>query len=229
VFDHDSSQHDSEVEGISGDESNQESDAMADDVSDLDEGYDGYNEDEHADGDDSAGDVAPPEIVLPPPFARCFQHWLVSMRGILRALSTSAAASPSACTPKCVSLLQMGEHVVWFALEASQTQPKLEGRIVGLDNSAKVKYKDPGPKRIHVLDVAPGLAAGVNKFLLHTRTEHVKSADMRMAISDDNLMVARLWHNILCQDVNEDVRCRGCGTSRQQCTLCMSLYPRLAV
>ena len=185
------------------------------------------------DDGDSDGGVAsavpeppePPDIVAPPSFMRCFQHWLLTMRGILRALSATATNNPGAASPKCVSLLQMGDQVVWFALEASQTHPKLEGRIVGLDDSARarVKYKDPGPKRINILDIAPGLSAGVNRFLLHTGTAHLKPADMRIAIDDDSLMVARLWHNILCrEDASDVVRCRGCGNNRQPCPLCMA-------
>ena len=93
---------------------------------------------------------------------------------------------------------------------------------MGLDTSARLKCKDPGPKRINILDNAPGLTAGVNRFLLHTGTAHLKPADMRIAIDDDSLMVARLWHKFLCGDAADVVRCRGCGNNRQPCPLCMA-------
>ena len=85
----------------------------------------------------------------------------------------------------------MGESVVWFALEASQQPSMLEGRIATLDNSAHVKYTPPGIRRAHITDVVPGTAAGVNRFLLHTRTEHVKPADQRVPITDSNIMVCK--------------------------------------
>ena len=85
--------------------------------------------------------------------------------------------------------MQMGESIVWFALEASQGPSTLKGRIVTLDNSGHVKYTLPGTKRGHIMDVAPGIAAGVNRFLLHTRTEHVKPVDQRTPIADATLMV----------------------------------------
>ena len=85
--------------------------------------------------------------------------------------------------------MQMGESVVRFALEASQSPHKLKGRIVKLDTTAHVRYTLPGTMRAHIMDVAPGIAAGVQRFLLHTRSEHVKPADQRVPIADSTLMV----------------------------------------
>ena len=35
--------------------------------------------------------------------------------------------------------------------------------------------------------------------------------------------MARLWHNILSRDESDDgVRCRGCGTIKQPCPMCMT-------
>ena len=80
--------------------------------------------------------------------------------------------------------MQMRESIVWFALEASQSPHKLEGRIVKLDTTAHVRYTLPGTRRAHIMDVALGIAAGVQRFLLHTRSEHVKPADQRVPIAD---------------------------------------------
>ena len=152
---------------------------------------------------------------------RVFRHWLVVMRGLLNSLAACAAANPITAKPKSISLLQMGGKIERFALEPSHTPPKLEGRIVTL-NRAVPGYRAPGANRINILNVAPGIAAGVNRFLLHTSTEHVKSADMRFPIADHNLVVARLWYNILCEEVPEVVRCWGCGRDSEACPMCMT-------
>ena len=172
--------------------------------------------------DESSQADVPTELIAPDPLMRVFRHWLVVMRGVLNALATCAAKSQITATPKYISLLQMGDSIYWFALEPSQTPPKLEGRIVTLDRTTKPRYTAPGAKRINVLNVAPGIAAGVNRFLLHTGLEHIKSVDMRDPIGDHNLLVDRLWHNILCADAHEEVRCWGCGTNKRPCPMCMT-------
>ena len=121
--------------------------------------------------------------------SRCFQHWLLTMRALLRSVAACAALNPKAATPKQVGLMQLGESIVWFALEASQPPSKLEGRIVSLDNIGSVKYTLPGIRRANIIDVAPGIAAGSHRFLLHTRFEHIKPADLRIPIDDSTLMV----------------------------------------
>ena len=161
-------------------------------------------------------------MIAPDPLMRVFRHWLVVMRGLLKSIAACAANNPTAATPKLISILQMGDTIEWFALEPHQTPPKLEGRIVHLTRGVP-GYKAPGVNRVNVLNVAPGIAAGVNRFLVHTPTEHIKSTDMRNPIDDYNLVVFRLWHNILCDENTHDaVRCWGCGADRQPCPMCMS-------
>ena len=183
VLDNESSAHESYAKDVVESEHDV---AMADSASDLDEGYDGYVE-EHDHAAHGAEEHA--HTFAPPTLMRCFQHWLLVMRALLRSLATCAAQSPSTATPKCVSLMQMGESVVWFAFEASQSPHKLEGRIVKLDTTAQVRYTLPGTRRAHIMDVAPGIAAEVQRFLLHTRSEHVKAADQRIPIADSTLTV----------------------------------------
>ena len=182
----DSSDHGSDEEDM--DESEHNTDGHA---SDLDEGYDGYAEEEHQEHADAAqgGAEADAHALAPAPLMRCYQHWLLTMRALLRAIAACAARNPTAPTPKQVSLMQLGESIVWFALEASQPPSKLEGRIVSLDNVGCVKYTLPGTQRANIIDVAPGIAAGSHRFLLHTRSEHIKPADQRIPIDESTLMV----------------------------------------
>ena len=78
------------------------------------------------------------------------------MRALLRSVAACAALSPEAATPRQVSLMQLGESIVWCALEASQPPSKLEGRIVSLDNSGSVKYTLPGIRRTNIIDIGHG-------------------------------------------------------------------------
>ena len=160
-------------------------------ASDLDEGYDGYVEEQHQEDDDAAQGGAEEDAyaLAPPLLKRCFQHWLLTMRALLRSVAACAALNPKAATPKQVSLMQLGESIVWFALEASQPPSKLEGRIVSLDNIGSVKYTLPGIRRANIIDVAPGIAAGSHRFLLHTRSEHIRPADLRIPIDDSTFMI----------------------------------------
>ena len=91
--------------------------------------------------------------VAPAHLMRCYRQWLIVFRMHLRCLK-DAARNPVVPIPKCVSLLQMKDtSIVWFASEIKQTPPKVEGRIVTLDLSGRVQYKNPGVNRENIIDI----------------------------------------------------------------------------
>ena len=87
-------------------------------------------------------------LAVPVPMMRCFQHWVLTIGAVLRALAASAL-NPTRPQPKCISLLQRSgqDCLVWFANEPTPKPPAVEGRIVIIDKFSRVKYTHPGFRR----------------------------------------------------------------------------------
>ena len=204
------------------------SEASAEDEEDADDDADA---DADAEAYDAEHAVQGPMQVLeiPEPMRRCFRHWIIAMGALLRSLAV-CARNPPHPQPKRVSLLHRHGALEWFALEATQTSPAVEGRIVTLDSRSRVCYQHPGPGRKFIVDIGPELALGTCRFLLHTRCEHVQAkAAERSAIPMDDFIITRCWQTLLGDDDDlddssgaGDMPRRGCGKLCSHCPMCFS-------
>ena len=149
----------------------------------------------------------------------CLRHWTITMAAILRAF-TDSVNDPRTEQPKCVSLVQRNDLVVWFAWESALQPSTLEGRVIQLDERCRVQYRHPGPNRKYVINLTPELVAGTARVLLHTRSEHVQARlAERHEVSMSNVLISRCWHMLAKPSI---IVCAGCKTPSPMCALCQS-------
>ena len=159
------------------------------------------------------------EASMSPRMHACFRRWQITMSATSRAF-IGTADKPRNEQPKLVSLVQRNQSVMWFTVETPPlSPPKLEGRIVTVDDRCRVQYTITGIARRNVTDLAPDVAAGTARLLLHTHIEHSKVDRHKMPMA--NVVVSRCWHTLIDRN-HTDIVCRGCRTPSPICTLCLS-------